>query len=134
MAMKLIFGLMFFTCSLCYAESSLLDVCSPEVVDSQGVYECSKKKSKEADLELNNAYRELNDKVSVDYKADPLLGDELKSHIKKSQRAWIVLRDENCAIESFVTPSGTQAFETSMNYCIARESILRVRYLRGLKF
>jgi uncharacterized protein YecT (DUF1311 family) len=132
--MKFVFGLMFFTCGLCYAESSFLGVCSPEVVDSQGVYECSKKKSKEADLDLNNAYRELNDKVSMDYKADPLLGDQLKSHIKKSQRAWIVLRDENCAIESFVTPSGTQAFKTTMNYCIARESILRTTYIRGLKF
>lgn len=134
MVAKLIFGIVLPVFGLGYSEFFLSDTCSLDSLDGQGVYECSKKKSKDADMALNEAYRELNEKVSADYKVDPILGHKLESHIKKSQRAWLLLRDENCAIESFVTPSGTQAFETTVNNCIARESYLRANYLRGLKF
>ncbi|WP_458729729.1 lysozyme inhibitor LprI family protein [Pseudomonas brenneri] len=134
MGTKIFFGLLFSVCGVCYAEDAPLDQCSSNDTVSQDVYECSKQKSREADLELNYAYRALNDKVTKDYKAAPMLGEQLKGHIKKSQMAWIRLRDENCAVESFVISPETQAFETTRNYCIARGSRDRAQCLSNLSF
>lgn len=113
----------------CFAAPSNADKCP---ADSQGIYQCSKEIFNQADGKLNIAYNELISKISSDYEADPSLGSKLKSHLTKSQRAWILLRDENCAIESFVTPQGTMAFETTKNFCFARESNVRSEYLNGL--
>ena len=116
----------------CFAAPSNVDKCPAESLDSQGIYQCSKEVFNQADGKLNVAYKELISKISSDYKAHPSLGSKLKSHLTKSQRAWILLRDENCAIESFVTPHGTIAFEITKNFCIARESNVRTEYLRNL--
>jgi uncharacterized protein YecT (DUF1311 family) len=122
----------FLVCNVCYAEFSVSGTCSTEL-DSQKIYECSKRKRLDADVELNKVYSELNEKLTQDYKVDSKLGEKLKSHIKKSQRAWLIVRDENCAIESFIAAPGTQAFETKMNYCLANESFIRAKYLVDLR-
>lgn len=82
MVAKLIFGIVLPVFGLGYSEFSLSDTCSLDSLDGQGVYECFKKKSKDADMALNEAYGELNEKVSADYKVDPILGHKLESHIK----------------------------------------------------
>lgn len=104
------------------------------VVDSQTVYECSKRRADDSDLELNRAYKELVDRVISAYKADPRLGDELLSRIKASQRIWIKLRDGSCSIETFIIAVDTQAFETTKNNCLARASTERAHYLKNLSF
>lgn len=45
--------------------------------------------------------------------ADQKIGKELTDKIKKSQRAWIILRDSNCEIESHEIETGTSAYEVT---------------------
>ncbi|NWE13867.1 lysozyme inhibitor LprI family protein [Pseudomonas yamanorum] len=118
----------------CHAEPAPDEVCSSINMDSRAVYECSKLKVKSSDIAINKTYKELNERIDFDYSSDALLGEKLKGHIKQSQRAWIKLRDENCAIESFIISPDSQAFETTNNYCFARESYSRSEYLKNLRF
>lgn len=98
------------------------------------MYGCSKYKVESADKELNDIYKDLNYRISIEYKADPKLGEELREYIRKSQQAWINLRDANCAIEGFVISPESQAFEVIKNNCLARETIERTLYLKSLRF
>ncbi|WP_341520210.1 lysozyme inhibitor LprI family protein [Pseudomonas sp. G.S.17] len=123
-----------FSFGICHAEVLLPRICAASNLSSQAIYECSEYNKKIADQDLNTAYKRLNDMISKDYKSMPSLGEKLKSTVKKSQLTWIKLRDENCAIEVFVIESGTQAFETTKNYCFAREGAERSRYLNDLRF
>ncbi|WP_281290840.1 lysozyme inhibitor LprI family protein [Pigmentiphaga aceris] len=109
-------------------------MCADSDMNNQQIYECSRQKIIDADAELNRSYKMLNDSISSGYKADPKLGNELLEHVKKSQRAWITVRDENCAIESFVITPSTPAFAATRNLCLARESFARSRYLKELMF
>lgn len=134
MHIKLFILLLTITPFFCQAQLSLPNSCLNDRMDSQDIYNCSKYKRAEADSILNNVYKKLNEKITTDYKASPLSGNILKGYIKKSQRTWINLRDENCTIETFVMTPGTPAFETTKNICIARESTERARYLKDLRF
>jgi uncharacterized protein YecT (DUF1311 family) len=134
MRVRCVICLLLFVSGLCRAENIPSGVCSYEGLSSQEIYECSKYAAIEADKIINDVYRELIEKVSRDYRADPDLGGKLIAHIKKSQRAWETLRDENCAVESFVALPGTQAFESTTNYCLAKQSTDRAVYLNNLRF
>ncbi|WP_166365223.1 lysozyme inhibitor LprI family protein [Pseudomonas akapageensis] len=126
--------LLLFFCNSCFADSAPPERCSSGGLDSQDIYDCSKLRIEAADKELNSTYKDLNSRVSTEYRADAPLGEKLKEHIKTSQIAWIKLRDSNCAVESFVISRETQAFETTKNNCLARETIGRTHYLKNLKF
>lgn len=89
---------------------------------------------KDADKILNIEYEKLMNRVHIDYVNSPDLGAKLKSHIKKSQIAWLKVRDENCLIESFFVDPTAQIYEAITNSCKARESNARSSYLRKLKF
>lgn len=110
------------------------ELCALEQMESQQIYECSKRAATDSDEALNSAYKKLNQQITADYKGDPIQGKKLLDHIIKSQRIWIDLRDENCAIENFLISPGTQAFDTTRNFCFARESTERTEYLQGLRF
>jgi len=110
------------------------ELCSAQNLSDQSSYRCSDYSRNVADEDLNVAYKRLNDIISKDYRSMPDLGGKLKLNIKRSQVAWIKLRDANCAVEVFVIEPGTQAFETTKNHCLARESAERSRYLNGLRF
>ena len=116
----------------CHAASSSPVMCADSDMNNEEIYVCSRQKLLDADAELNRSYQALNDKISSDYKAEPQSGNALKEHIKKSQRAWITVRDENCLTESFVIPRSTPAYEATKNLCLARESMDRTRYLKDL--
>lgn len=125
--------LLFFVSGFCLAGSDFSPLCTTGG-DAQGIYECSKLEVKKADGALNVSYRILIDKVRADYKVDPVQGEKLSEQIRRSQRAWINLRDANCSVESFVISPETQAFEVIKNLCVARESAQRKAYLDNLKF
>jgi uncharacterized protein YecT (DUF1311 family) len=60
------------------------------------------------------------------------LRDEYIQKIKESQRLWIKLRDADCALETFQIEIGPQAYETTLNNCIARMSDERSNYLEHI--
>lgn len=99
---------------------------------SQQVFECSIYEKTKADKDLNNQYRSLLERVSSQYKSNRALSKEYIQRIKHSQRLWIKLRDANCALETYQIETGTQAYEATLNYCIARISGERSRYLERI--
>ncbi|MFJ3468456.1 lysozyme inhibitor LprI family protein [Pseudomonas sp. NPDC090201] len=103
-------------------------------VSEQNIYVCSKEMLERADAELNEIYRRRQNDIAQSYRHDPAAGKMLLEHLKKSQRSWIPLRDENCRMESFFVDDQAPAYEVINNDCIARESRSRTDYLKGLKF
>lgn len=98
---------------------------------SQQVFDCSVRAKLIADREMNVGYRQLLENITSTYGDDPL-GVELKSAIKTSQRAWLRLRDYDCELEAFAAERGTQAYEATLNHCVARKSTERISYLKGI--
>jgi len=131
---KTVLALSVFISVGCHAASSSPVMCADSDMNNQQIYECSRQKIIDADAELNRSYQALSDRISKAYTADTQLGNELKAHVTKSQRAWITVRDENCLIESFVISRGTPAHEATKNLCLARESLDRSRYLKDVAF
>ena len=103
-----------------------------EIVSSQQVFECSIYEKAKADKDLNNQYRSLLERVASQYKSNQTLGKEYIQRIKHSQRLWIKLRDANCALEIYQIEVGTQAYEATLNHCIARISGERSKYLERI--
>ena len=103
-----------------------------EIVSSQQVFECSTYEKARADQALNHQYRSLLKRVNSQYKPNQTLSDEYIQKIKESQRLWIKLRDADCALETFQIEIGTQAYEATLNNCIARMSDERSKYLEHI--
>ncbi len=103
-----------------------------EIVSSQQVFECATFEKERADKALNDQYRSLLKRVSSQYKSNKTLNDEYTHKIKESQRLWIKLRDADCALETFQIEIGTQAYEATLNNCIARMSDERSAYLEHI--
>lgn len=97
--------------------------------NSHHVFICSEHSKEQADRNLNQSYDQLLRRVETQYLPDPELRTDSISIIKKSQRAWIVLRDSNCAVESFEIKADSEAHTTTFNNCIARMSQERAEYL-----
>lgn len=102
------------------------------IASSQQVFECSIYEKTKADKDLNNQYRSLLERVSSQYESNQTLSKEYIGRIKHSQRLWIKLRDANCALETYQIEAGTQAYEATLNYCIARISGERSKYLERI--
>lgn len=114
-----------------YAADPISESCK-EIVNSQQIFECSAYEKERADKALNDQYRSLLKRVGRQYKSNKTLGDEYIQRIKESQRLWIKLRGANCALETFQIEIGTQAYETTLNSCIARMSDERSKYLEHI--
>lgn len=134
MMAKILFVFLISVCGLSYAELFPPSSGSCEIVDDQTVNHCLQRRMRDADKLLNQVYIDLHDEIATRLNTDPALISALKEHIKKSQRAWVRLRDENCAIETFIFLPGEQIFEAVKNDCLARETINRARYLNELSF
>ncbi|WP_248803781.1 lysozyme inhibitor LprI family protein [Pseudomonas sp. MWU13-2100] len=100
-----------------------------EVATSQQVDACAKLAKESADSNLNESYRKLMVRVNSQYQASPELGGGFIAKLKDSQRAWLKLRDANCALEAFEVEVGPPAYVTTINNCVARMSLVRSVYL-----
>lgn len=134
--MKFIYSIMLVIASInpilaCHATQKIDSECVNASI-SQQIFECSKKTQALADRALNEQYQKLLQRINNQYIADRKIGDDYIQKIKKSQRAWINLRDANCAIEIHEIEIGTQASETTKNNCLARESIQRIDFIKKI--
>ncbi|MFJ7796782.1 lysozyme inhibitor LprI family protein [Pseudomonas sp. NPDC096950] len=100
-----------------------------ETSTSQQVDVCAKLAKDAADADLNSSYKKLLNRVKTQYEADQNMGDSFMTKLKESQRAWLKLRDTNCALEAFEIEAGQPAYVTTVNNCIARMSMERSNYL-----
>ncbi|WP_050550359.1 lysozyme inhibitor LprI family protein [Pseudomonas sp. GM60] len=96
---------------------------------SQQVDVCAKQAKESADANLNVSYQRLIKRVGSQYQVDATLRDEFMKKLKESQRAWLKLRDTNCALEAFEIEVGQPAYVTTVNNCVARMSLDRSVYL-----
>lgn len=123
----LLAALQLLTLQVAHSESSL-NPCD-NLDNSHQVFMCSEHSKEQADHNLNESYKRLLRRADTQYSPDPENRTNLISIIKKSQRAWIVLRDANCAVESFEIEADSEAYTTTFNNCIARMSQKRAEYL-----
>lgn len=107
------------------------DDCS-EISSSSQVVPCSEAAKNSADSQLNTSYHQLMARLESQYSVDPKLGVEYSTQVKESQRAWIKLRDTNCAVEAFEIEVGKPAYVAVVNNCIAKMSRERSAYLDGI--
>lgn len=104
------------------------DSCQDITVSDQ-VFLCAKNKKDAVDEYLNEQYQSLLSKVNSEYANDDLLKREFLSKIKTAQRNWLKFRDTNCELYSFQIDTKSQAYQTSLNECIAKMSESRGREL-----
>ncbi|PZX01905.1 uncharacterized protein YecT (DUF1311 family) [Pseudomonas sp. 478] len=90
---------------------------------------CAEIAMKAADSRLNTRYHELMARLETQYQGDLELGAAYAAKVKESQRAWIKLRDANCAVEAFEIETSKLAHVTVVSNCIARMSQERSDYL-----
>lgn len=102
------------------------------VSSSQQVFECSKIEKEQADRLLNAAYNKLKARISKQYGSELSLRDSFIQRVRESQRLWVRLRDADCDLEVFEIEEGTQAYETTLNKCVARLSVERAAYLEKI--
>ncbi|GGJ98743.1 lysozyme inhibitor LprI family protein [Pseudomonas matsuisoli] len=114
--------------SLGATSASAYQACK-DIATSQQFLECSLERKEESDKKLNFAYRRLIKNIKTQYSNNSNSLAEYLSKIKNSQRAWITLRNENCALESFEIEEQSQAHVTTLNNCEARMSKERTEYL-----
>ncbi|MEB0043807.1 MULTISPECIES: lysozyme inhibitor LprI family protein [unclassified Pseudomonas] len=108
------------------------DDCS-ETTSSLGVSPCSEAAKNATDSQLNTSYHQLMGRLESQYLADPKLGEEYSAMLNEPQRAWIKLRDTNCAVEAFEIDVGKPAYYQEsvelLNAVIARNPARTVAYL-----
>lgn len=100
-----------------------------KIQSSDQVYLCSKQSMEISDNKLNQEYRNLLKKVRVQYSSHEELKNEFINKIKESQRSWVDFRDKNCEVLSYQIDVGTQAYETSMNFCKDKMTQERIKEL-----
>lgn len=130
MIKKTCIGIIFLIPLLSSAEEKPEDSCR-EIINSQQIFDCSRIERETADKMLNDSYKMLLARVQNQYKPSPELGEEFIQKIKESQRLWIKLRDADCTLEAFQIETGSQAYETTVNKCVARLSEARSSYLEN---
>ena len=134
MMAKILFMLLISVCGLSYAELSRASSDSCEIFDGQIVNHCLQSRMREADKLLNQVYTGLHNEIATQVGADPALISVIKERIRKSQRTWVKLRDENCSVETFIFLPEYPIFEAVKNDCLTREIIDRARYRNNLSF
>lgn len=99
------------------------------IQSSDQIYLCSKQLWETSDANLNKEYKKLLSSVNAQYANHEELKNEYIHKIKSSQRAWVDFRDKNCEVFSYQIDVGTQAHETSMNFCKDKMTQKRIKEL-----
>jgi uncharacterized protein YecT (DUF1311 family) len=94
--------------------------------------ECVEADRKDADARLNASYKKLMGRFESQWKPEPEQGKAYMAMARDSQRAWIKLRDTTCPLEGTDVETGTAAYTTVTNKCIARMSLERAAYLDSI--
>lgn len=91
--------------------------------------QCVEADRKSADAKLNASYKLLMTRFESQWKREPEQAKAYMAMARDSQRAWIKLRDTTCPLEAIETETGSKAYTTLTNNCIARMSLERAAYL-----
>ncbi|MFU9139250.1 lysozyme inhibitor LprI family protein [Erwinia tasmaniensis] len=84
----------------------------------------------EADGELNNIYKEQIQEYKKEGAQFYGQSESKDIYLKKSQLAWIKMRDADCDYETYESRTGT-AFSSIYQKCLLDKTNERIEYLRG---
>ncbi|MDE1185983.1 MAG: DUF1311 domain-containing protein [Pantoea sp.] len=115
----------------CYANAQ--NVCSHAVSDSEK-YACRKEEKLKSEQALNTEYLAAKKRIEDEYKSSPV---DLKNYLDiliKSQRGWLVYRNGQCNLESFIAEKGTIVHNTLNDTCISRIDMGRVEQLKIIPY
>uniref|UniRef100_A4XNH0 Lysozyme inhibitor LprI-like N-terminal domain-containing protein n=1 Tax=Ectopseudomonas mendocina (strain ymp) TaxID=399739 RepID=A4XNH0_ECTM1 len=126
---KYSFFLLFFTFP---ALSDAIQKSCEVIEDSQQVAQCAEYAKGQSDKLLNSAYRAALDRIRHQYRQAPLMADQYISLLRGAQREWIKLRDADCKLEAFEIEETAEAYQVTINNCLARMSNDRADYLKHI--
>ena len=103
----------------------------PAECDYCGVNICWERKLAEDDAELNAVWREVLAVIGQRARTAAARRD-WRERLRSSQRAWLLLRDDNCDLESWETPNrfAHSIYATQRAPCLHAETQARVAWLR----
>jgi uncharacterized protein YecT (DUF1311 family) len=97
---------------------------------------CAENAKIQADTQLNDSYKELNDRAEsryiLQYQSQPDIQKKFIAQLKDSQRAWMKLRDTNCPLELFESEWDKVSYAIGVDNCIAKMSLERAAYLNKI--
>lgn len=120
--MKVIKPVAVFFLGLLSISKSFAEADCKEASISAQVDHCAEMAMKEADSQLNRGYHQLMARLETQYQSQSELGAAYLVKVKEAQRAWVKLRDANCAVEAFEIENDKPAHATVVNNCITRMS------------
>nr|WP_310617401.1 lysozyme inhibitor LprI family protein [Pantoea cypripedii] len=115
----------------CYANAQ--DVCSHAVSDSEN-FACRKEEKITSEKILNTEYLAAKKRIGDEYKSSPVDLNNYLDILTKSQRGWLIYRDGQCNLESFLAEKGTIVHDTLNNTCISRIDMERVEQLKTIPY
>lgn len=102
------------------------------VDEDKQTLECSVYSRDTAETLLKENFKNLLDRVNVQFGANKSQANDLINKLKTAHQAWEKVRDADCAVEVFPSAVGSQAYTISMNDCIAHTSDERSEYLESV--
>ena len=107
----------------------------PAECDYCGVNVCWQRKLAEDDAELNALWRHVLARIGQRARTSAARTDWLE-RLRVSQRAWLLLRDDNCDLESWETPNrfAHSIYATQLAPCLHAETQARIAWLRSRYF
>lgn len=116
------------------AASAQADESTPcdNVETTQQSFECSAFNKTTSEHELDNAYKDLIDRISSQYGNHPAQLSDYIAKIKDAQQIWTKLREADCSVQTFLSEKGSQTLEIGQNDCFSQMSDERSEYLQSI--
>jgi uncharacterized protein YecT (DUF1311 family) len=102
------------------------------VETTQQSFECSAFNKTTSQHELDNAYKDLVDRISAQYANHPAQLNDYLAKIKNAQQIWTKLREADCTVQTFLSEKGSQTLEIGQNDCFSQMSDQRSEYLQSI--
>lgn len=103
-----------------------------EIEASSQIALCAQYNKNQSDNLLNSTYKATLNRIRLQYQNSPLLADQYVSLLKAAQREWIDLRDADCKLEAFEIEETAEAYQVTIDNCIAKMSNDRANYLKHI--
>lgn len=103
-----------------------------EIEGSSQIALCAQYNKEQSDNLLNSSYKATLNRIRLQYQNSPLLADQYVSLLKTAQREWIDLRDADCKLEAFEIEEAAEAYQVTIDNCVARMSNDRADYLKHI--
>lgn len=97
--------------------------------DELSNYQEIKSKLEKSDKELNILYKSQIDEYKKEGGAFYGQNESRDIYLKKSQQAWIKIKDANCAYETYESKKGT-GFQSIYLQCLLEKTNSRIEYLK----